>query len=143
MNIQPDITIVIQFAFFAASYWVLSRLFFPPVRDVLEKRRIMMDEYKAERARKEKEGLEMTATYERKVREARVKAQEIRQTARKNASKEEREILGAAKAKAAEYMAEKNKELDGERQKSKKQFDDDVSQLADDIVGKLLQPRKS
>ena len=143
MNIKPDFTIVIQFVFFAASYWVLTKLFFPPVLNIIFRRYKMIENAKKELKEHEEKGLEMQSTYENRIREVRIQAQDIRKNARQEANQKERNLLEEAREKASVYL--KGKELDFQKQQEEhqSQVEKNVGKLSEQIVEKLLKNRIS
>lgn len=141
MNINPDITVLIQFVFFIASYWVLSKLAFPPVLEVIIKRKQMIDQANLELKQRDQEGKDMQAEYDGRIRDARLKAQEVRRQARNEASSTERELLEKTRLKTVSLLEQKEKELTVHRTSLLATLDDETKRLSEKIVEKLLEKR--
>ena len=116
----------------------LSFILFNPVRDMLKKRQQMVQETK-DTANKEKEdALALKAEYEEKLKNAETEAEEILNTARKRALKNEREILDQAKEEAAGIIANANVQIELEKKKAMDDLKQEVVAIATMMAGKVV-----
>ena len=116
----------------------LSFILFNPVRDMLKKRQQMVQETK-DTANKEKEdALALKAEYEAKLKNAETEAEEILNTARKRALKNERAILDAAKEEAAGIIANANVQIELEKKKAMDDLKQEVVAIATMMAGKVV-----
>ena len=138
MNLSLDWTVIIQFSFFVACYWALKTFFFPPVLDVLMRRKKMIEEANKELRRRDAEGKKMQEEYRISMRNARLQAQEIHNTSRKEAATEERKILNQARQEAIELTNEGEIQIKERREKALKELDDQTQELASALVSKTL-----
>ena len=116
----------------------LSFILFNPVRDMLKKRQQMVQETK-DTANKEKEdAIALKAEYEEKLKNAETEAEEILNTARKRALKNERAILDAAKEEAAGIIANANVQIELEKKKAMDDLKQEVVAIATMMAGKVV-----
>ena len=116
----------------------LSFILFNPVRDMLKKRQQMVQETK-DTANKEKEdALALKAEYEAKLKNAETEAEEILNTARKRALKNERAILDQAKEEAAGIIANANVQIELEKKKAMDDLKQEVVAIATMMAGKVV-----
>ena len=127
-------TVVAAFAMFLL-FTALSYLLFNPVRDMLEKRKqkIAEDRESAEQAKQE--ALEYKDEYDKKLKAADTKVQEILSEARKKALKNEAKIVAEAKEEAARIMEKAGAEVELE----KKHALDDMKQEMITIASMMAQ----
>ena len=119
-------------------FLALSYILFNPVRDMLKKRQEMVQETK-DTANKEKEdALALKAEYEEKLKNAETEAEEILNTARKRALKNERAILDQAKEEAAGIIANANVQIELEKKKAMDDLKQEVVAIATMMAGKVV-----
>lgn len=138
VSIVPTFSILLQAVLFIAAYQVLRRVMFPPVLNVILERQKKIEQATKELVKLEEEGQQMELEYQEKIREARLKAQEIVSQARKEASEEEHTILDEAKQKSAKELYENTNKLEQNRQQIVDQFDKESEEMASEIASKLL-----
>lgn len=138
MTIIPNLTLFIQLFFFLTSVWICSKFLFPPVMEVLDRRRKMIEGAKAELRRHEEEGEEMARTYAERIRKARAKGQEERNRFRNQGSQKERVLLESAREEASKILYEGQKQAEMIREKSLEQLDREVKQMAQMIAERTL-----
>ena len=119
-------------------FMALSFILFNHVRDMLKKRQQMVQETK-DTANKEKEdALALKAEYEAKLKNAETEAEEILNTARKRALKNERAILEEAKEEAARIIANANVQIELEKKKAMDDLKQEVVAIATMMAGKVV-----
>ncbi|HAA58905.1 MAG TPA: hypothetical protein DCE42_29380 [Myxococcales bacterium] len=138
MTIDLNITMLFQLAFFVASYWVMKTMLFPPVLTLIKRRELMIAKANEELRRRDAEGKQMREDYNRKMRDARIQAQEIHNKNRQVSAEREREILEAARKKAAQYLYEGEVKLEEQRTQARKELDEKADELSNQIVEKIL-----
>jgi F-type H+-transporting ATPase subunit b len=105
---------------------------------MLKKRQQMVQETK-DTANKEKEdALALKAEYEEKLKNAEAEAEEILNTARKRALKNERAILDQAKEEAAGIIANANVQIELEKKKAMDDLKQEVVAIATMMAGKVV-----
>ena len=99
-------------------FFVMSYFLFNPAREVLEKRRkrIAGDLETAKTSRED--ALALKAEYEDKIKSIDKEAQEILDTARKKAKKQEADILAEAREEANRIVDRANREIELEKKKA-------------------------
>jgi F-type H+-transporting ATPase subunit b len=138
ISIFPDLTIVFQAVFFLVTLLVFKRVMFPPVLRVLLERQKQTERAHQELIRLDEEGQDMERKYQETIRDARLKAQEINNQARKEASDEEHKLLEAARQNAAKALYENTSKLEAHRKEVVAQFDQESETLAKGIASNLL-----
>ncbi len=138
MNIVPDATVLVTFALVWILVLVLSRVFFKPVRRILDER--------ASRIEKAKEETEKTlAAYERDLRQieeglkdARAAAAGIREQAELEALKEKSRLLQEIQVECRAQVDKAKAELEQQVEALKKELDATTGELSEDIERRIL-----
>jgi F-type H+-transporting ATPase subunit b len=133
-----DHTFFIQLAIVAALYFILSRVFFRPFQQLIERRRARTVE-----DRKAAEELLLQAQskmeeYQRRLAEERKLARTEIDNAIQAAKKEEALLLQAARDEAKNVTQNAIADLEAQRDKIRKELQADVEQIAQMVSEKLL-----
>lgn len=133
-----DHTFFIQLAIIAALYFLLSRVFFRPFQQLIERRHARTVE-----DRKAAEGLLLQAQekmneYQRRLTDERRQARAEVDQAMQAAKKEEAALLQAARDEAKNVTQAAIVALEAQREKIRKELQSDVEKIAQMVTEKLL-----
>jgi len=133
----PDWTIVVQFGIFVFSLLVLNLVLFKPVLKTLEERdsRTRGNEDEAEALTKKTEI--KVHSYERRMTAARQRASEERRKVAKEGADRERELLDAARSRAAKALDEAAAKVAEEKAAASRELTGQVQALAVEIASKV------
>ena len=124
---------LVMFIFIMLLYVILSNLFFKPVRAFLEKRQEGIDKAHEEALENRKKAEDLKAVYEEKLKEVNKEAENLMSVSRRQALKQQEEIVAGAKQRAAAILSQAQEEALAEKQAS---WDDVKHQMAE-IAGLL------
>jgi len=128
--VSPNLGLMIwTLLVFTISLYVLKKVVFPRIQEMLDKRQHAIDESidAAERTRKEAE--ELLAEYRERLSEAREQAETILARARKAAEATEATTLTEAKAKREELMEATKREIAAETRRAIQDIRNEVAEL--------------
>ena len=119
-------------------FFVMSYFLFNPAREVLEKRRkrIAGDLETAKTSRED--ALTLKAEYEDKIKSIDKEAQEILDTARKKAKKQEADILAEAREEANRIVDRANREIELEKKKALEDMKTEIVSIASLMAEKAV-----
>jgi F-type H+-transporting ATPase subunit b len=136
--IDIDLTVVVQFVLFALLFFVAKALLFRPYMRLREQRKAGMEGARAEAVRMSSQADAALHDYEAKLAAARRKAAEESTKIRAEASAHEREVTGAARAKAVAAMDEAQATVRTQTEAARGELMPQADALARSIAGKLL-----
>jgi F-type H+-transporting ATPase subunit b len=117
--VSPDIGLMIwTLLVFGISLYVLNKLAFPRIAEALDKRQRAIEESIEMSERTRREADELLAEYRERLAEARGQADEIVARARKTGEAAENEIVGDARAKREEMMAQTRRDIEAETRRA-------------------------
>lgn len=116
---------------FVILLFILNKIIYKPVLDVLDKRKKTIDESLENAAQIEKKLQETTESERQILHKARLEAQNMLKTAEEQAVTRQQEILDQAHEHAKKLIAETKIELEQQNEKMKREIE---SQLADLVV---------
>ncbi len=133
-----DHTFFIQFAMIAALYFILSRIFFRPFQQLIERRhaRTVEDRKAAEELLQQAQ--EKMNEYQRRLTEERKLARAEIDQAIQAAKKEESALLQAARDEAKSITQGAIANLEAQREKIRKELHADVEEIAQLVTEKLM-----
>ena len=117
----------------------VKHFLFKPVQAVLAKRQEELDTSYAEAAQAQESASELKQEYETKLASAREEASEIVKAATVRATARSEEMLGEARSAAAALKTKADAEIEAERRKAAGELKNDISSLALDIAGKVVE----
>ncbi len=124
---------LVMFIFIMLLYVILSKLFFKPVRAFLEKRQEGIDKAHEEALENRRKAEELKAVYEEKLKEVNKEAENLMSVSRRQALKQQEEIVAGAKSRAAAILSQAQEEALAEKLAVK----DDVKHQMAEIAGLL------
>lgn len=118
---------------------LIKKFLFKPIREVLAKRQAKADEEirLAEEAKTEANNIK--AEYEQNMLEAREKANDILETAQKNATAKSESIIKDANAQAVAIKAKAEADIAQERRKAVNELKGEIGSMAMEIAGKVIE----
>lgn len=112
--IEINITLLMQVIGFFVLLFVLNGLLYKPVLGILDERKERIDGSKKEAERLQKDVQDKADAYEKKLNDARAKAQEERLKTRQEGIEKERLILDGARSEAQENLSNAKTKLEQE-----------------------------
>ena len=136
--LNVDYSMLVTVLYVIILYLFLSRFFFGPVTEILNKRRSLI-EGRLEESRKRLEIVEKrTAEYEQALRAARTEAYKQQETQRDRALTEKAELVAKAKAEAEAAVQEGRDRLRAEAEAARQKLASEVDSLAKKLTTAIL-----
>lgn len=117
----------------------VKHFLFKPVQAILEKRREEIETSYSDAQRAEENAMEMKKEYETRLASAKEEAGEIVRTATARAAARSEELVSEAREQAAALKTKANAEIESERRKAAGELKNDISELALDIAGRVVE----
>jgi F-type H+-transporting ATPase subunit b len=128
--VSPNVGLMIwTLVVFTISLYVLRKVVFPRIQDMLDKRQRAIDESIDAADRTRTEAQELLAEYRERLAEAREQAEEILARARKAADASEAAALEAGKAKRDEMLEATKREIAAETRRAIQDIRNEVADL--------------
>lgn len=124
---------------FVLVYLVLSRVAFPRLNEVLERRRESIQGQLEEAEQRLREAEEIKARYEGQLREARSEANRIIEEAKLTAENLRRDIIARAESEAQAILQRAQAEVAAERDRALQQLRAEVAALAVEIAARIVE----
>ncbi|MEG0856109.1 MAG: F0F1 ATP synthase subunit B [Terrisporobacter sp.] len=143
MGVKPVVTItyelVIQIINTAVLFWILKRLLFQKVLDIVDAREKGIKEDIATGAQAKDEGLALKEQYEQKLHVVKNEGQEIIKQATLRAEQKSEEIISTAKEEAGSIKDRANKDIAQEKEKVMNELKNDISNIAILAASKVIE----
>ncbi|NDV20109.1 hypothetical protein GO013_11860 [Pseudodesulfovibrio sp. JC047] len=136
--VLPDKTIFIQGLNFLAMIFLLNIVLIKPIREIIKKRKGLMDDQLEKIEGFNKKAETKVLDYEEQLAAARKEAGEIRTAAKDAGVVEEQALLSAAGTKASGTIHAARTEIQSQVQDAMKQLTKDVDKYAEQATGKIL-----
>ncbi len=133
-----NITLLFQLANFLIAIFVLNILLIRPIRDIIRKRRAVMDDLRGEAASFEEDATQRMADYEAALTQARRDAGAICDQGRAAGTEEQQQLLGVAQKKAQDILAQTRRELAAEAQETLTALRGQAPVLSAEVTEKVL-----
>ena len=130
-------TFIAQICNLFIQMYLIKRFLFKPINEMLEKRRPAADAEITEAAKKEANAIK--EEYEQNMQEAKAKANEILESARKTATLQSEKIVKEASEQAAALKNKAEKEIAQEKKKAVNEVKGEIGGIAMDIAGKVIE----
>ena len=128
--VSPNVGLMIwTLLVFTISLYVLKKVVFPRIQEMLDKRQHAIDESIDAAARTRTEAEELLAEYRERLADAREQAEEILARARKAAEAAEATALSDAKAKREEMLEQTKREIEAETRRAIQDIRNEVADL--------------
>ena len=132
-------TFIAQICNLFIQMYLIKRFLFKPINEMLEKRRAAADAEITDAEAAKKEANAITAEYEQNMQEAKAKANEILESARKTATLQSEKIVKEASEQAAALKNKAEKEIAQEKKKAVNEVKGEIGGIAMDIAGKVIE----
>lgn len=133
-----NITLVFQFVNFIIALFVLNWLLIKPVREMIRKRNVLMDDMASEADNFHVEAQKRLDAYEASLAEARKQAGETRESGKNEGLAELQAIVGNAQQSAKDLLEENRKALHGEAEKALTELRNGIDGFSARLGEKLL-----
>jgi F-type H+-transporting ATPase subunit b len=137
LGIDP-LLIIIYIINFGLVLFVLQRLAFKPVQEMLEKRRVAIDSGLSAAERAQQEAAQQRAEFERELAKARQSSQEEARKAAEATERMRQDILVAAQREADEIKTRAREEAEQERQQVSVDLQKQAAELAMQMTRKIV-----
>ena len=136
--VEPATLIVTIINLFIQMY-VVKKFFLSKVLDILDKRREAADQEIVQAQAAKEEALAIKETYEENMKQAKAEANEILSLAQKTATARSEEIIGEAKAQAAQIKEKASADIALEKKNALNGAKDEISDIAMAIAEKVVE----
>ncbi len=119
--------------------YFIKRFLFKPINEILEKRKAMADAEISDATKAKEEALAMKESYEQDMEQARNRAGEILENAKKTASAQSEAMISEATASAAAIKEKAQKDIEQEKKKAMSEVRDEIGGIAMEIAGKVIE----
>ena len=136
--LNVDLSMLVTVLYVIILYLFLSRFFFGPIVNILNKRRALI-EGRFEESRKRLEIVEKrTAEYETAIRTAKTEAYRLQETQRDKTLSEKADLVARARREAEAAVQEGRARLVAEAESARKKIDAEVDALAKKLTTAIL-----
>lgn len=118
---------------------LVKKFLFKPVQKILDQRAQEVGDTYAEADQAKTEAESLRAEYEQRLATAKQEASEIVKTATATAAARSEQMIGEARAQASAMKSKADAEIAAERKKAAGELKNDISTLALDIAGKVVE----
>jgi F0F1-type ATP synthase membrane subunit b/b' len=133
-----DVTLFLQFGLFLFILVVISKVLLEPLQQVLEERHKKIDGAREDIERLRKLAMDDMEAYQERIRDARDEAFSEREKLLNEGREKEREMLAQVRAEIADMLNGAREKVDVAEMEARKALSEDTTQLARQMVGKLL-----
>lgn len=134
----PDSTIVIQGVNFLVMIFVLNKFLIEPVREIIKKRKGLMDDQLEKIEGFNQSAKDKLVDYESQLVAARKEAGDIRSAAKDAGTAEEQALLSEAGKEASSTIQAARTEIESQVKGAMDQLTKDVDKFAEQATGKIL-----
>ena len=142
VTVMPDWTVVIQIINFLLILWILNRILYRPIRNILLQRKEKMDNLELSIQTYNEDAQEKDAAFAAGIKEARANGFKEKEALMQEATDEEKKIIAEINSKAQAELAEVRenirKEAEVARQSLKKEVDNFANQIFLKILGRAV-----
>ena len=132
-------TLIVTIINLFLQMWIVKKFFLNKVLDILDKRRKAADEEIEQAEAAKGEALAMKETYAENMKQAKAEANEILAHAQKTAVARSEEIIGQAKAQAAQIKEKASADIELEKKNALNGAKDEISGIAMAIAEKVVE----
>ncbi len=138
VTVMPDWTVFIQIINFLLILWILNRILYRPIRNILRQRKEKMDGLELSIQTYTDDAEEKDNAFAAGIKEARAKGLNEKEALLQAAAEEEKEIIAKVNEKAQAELADIRQKIAREAQTAKAALQTKVAEFADDICQKIL-----
>ena len=136
--IDLDLTVLVQFALFLITLWVSNKFLFQPYLRLREKRKAGIEGARAEAERMTAQAEAKLVDYEKKLAQARDRANEEGRKVRAEGMAHEKDVTDRARAEAQRAIDEATAKMRAETDAARAQLMPQADTLAREMASKLL-----
>ena len=137
VTVNP-VTLIAQICNLFLQLLIVKIFFLDKIKAILDQRREAADREITDAEAAKAEAMEIKATYEQNMKEARAKADDILMNAQRSAAARSEEIIGQAQAQAAQIKSKASSDIEMEKKKAINDSKNEISGLAMAIAGKVV-----
>jgi F-type H+-transporting ATPase subunit b len=138
VTVMPDWTVFIQLANFLLILWILNRILYRPIRNILLQRKEKMEGLELSIQTFGEDAQKKDEAFSAGIKEARVKGLAEKDALLQAAADEEKKIVARVNEKAQAELADIREKISQEAQTAKAALQSKVDEFADDICQKIL-----
>lgn len=139
MDLTPNITIVYMFFIFVANFFVLNHFVFKPTLKIIEERHKKSVGLQEQAKNFEDQTAKMVQDYENTMNHARQVARQARENILKTAETESKEMIKKSRSASEELICNAKKEIMTQAEQARVQLKVQSTELAQQMVQKLIQ----
>ncbi len=136
--ITLDVTLIVHLLIMLAMMYVLNKILYKPIREILRKRQEKIDGLNNEAEQFEENARHRQAEVDRKMHEASMKAKKALDSARGEAQAAGAEKLAVIRQEADSEKEKQLSALRAEIQAARKELKDNMAGFAQEMAGKIL-----
>ena len=133
-----NITLVFQLVNFFIALYVLNLLLIRPIREIIRKRKAVMDDMSGESESYEYQAEQRLSDYDSQLTRARQDAGQNREKAREAGAAKQASLVAEAQKRAQEIIAETRRNLQAEADASLKELRGQVATLSGQLAERVL-----
>lgn len=133
-----NITLVFQLVNFFIALYVLNLLLIRPIREIIRKRKAVMDDMSGESESYEYQAEQRLSDYDNQLTRARQDAGQNHEKAREAGAAEQASLVAEAQKRAQEIIAETRRNLQAEADASLKELRGQVATLSGQLAERVL-----
>jgi F-type H+-transporting ATPase subunit b len=138
INVDFDLTFVVQIVLFAALTFVLKPLLFDPMLKVFEARERLIDGVKSQARHIDEKSAGALAEYEKKMNEARAIGNAEREKVRSEGVRREQEILGVVREATTRTLEDGKRAMAAEAERVRSALHVEVTGIAQELAARVL-----
>ena len=138
VTVMPDWTVFIQIINFLLILWILNRILYRPIRNILRQRKEKMDGLELSIQTYNDDAEEKDNAFAAGIKEARARGLNEKEALLQDAAEEEKKIIAKVNEKAQAELADIRQKIAREAQTAKAALQTKVAEFADDICQKIL-----
>jgi F-type H+-transporting ATPase subunit b len=138
VTVMPDWTVAIQIVNFLLILWILNRLLYRPIRNILKQRKEKIDGLELSIQTYNEDALEKDEAFAAGIKEARAKGLTEKEALLQAAAEEEKKVIAKVNEKAQAELADIREKISQEAQTAKAALQTKVDEFAGDICQKIL-----
>lgn len=138
ITVMPDWTVAIQIVNFLLILWILNRMLYRPIRNILRQRKEKMDGLETSIQTYNDDAEEKDKAFAAGIKEARAKGLKEKEAMLQDAAEEEKKIIAKVNEKAQAELTGIRQKISQEAQTAKSALQTRVAEFADDICQKIL-----
>lgn len=134
-------TLIWEIINFVLLLWLLKRVLYRPITEMIDKRKNKIKDELNEAARKKEEAEKLKETYELELKTAREKAQQIVEDAEELGKKRSEEIIINARQEASSIMERNMREIERAKEEALNELRKELVSISILVAGKFMQEK--